>query len=79
MLLDENLEVTHTSDFYSKWTYAALEIGNHLLYTMNDANEKRSLALVEGSTLRLIYKHQLTMNEQGYCLCLLDDTHFILG
>lgn len=42
-------------------------------------NSDWCLALVDSSTLELYHKHKLFTQWDGYCLCKVDDNHFILA
>ena len=58
VLLDRDMNVTHTSDFKSYWHWATLEINDTLLYSMTDKNGKY-LVLVQRDNLLLLNKHKL--------------------
>ncbi len=66
------------SKYTSKYHWAALEFDSNILYSMNDGTNF-CINLVDSDTLKMIYKHTLTQNKNGYCLCKLNETHIILG
>ena len=58
MLLDRDMNVTHTSDFKSYDHWETLEINDTLLYSMKDRSGQY-LALVQSDNLLLLNKHKL--------------------
>ena len=78
MLLDRDMNVTHTSDFISYDHWETLEINDTLLYSMYDGSNY-CLSLVQSDNLLLLNKHKLSYNHYGFSLSRLDDSHVILG